>query len=279
MFDIDKFLHIYHVGNLSHYFRKIKEADSKSLKEFKRNVTKHRKKSRKIQAFSDLKNYTVHDLLISVINSELRRRSPYFKVYKALIPLCRWIVLKTGSKEITFTNESGLPSFCTGLNINFFFAPFKMVYSTLCNFWLRHWKFVITTIIAILGLIFLFGRERNNLGVSTNTSRPYVIFDANTILNDGGAMEYLEEIEVEVTGQTYKNVKPEEKHDYLLEITITPKQYLAHAPLIEPLGGLRSMIIYDGKRGTKYQWVYTVLVRPPYGGDIKTQKFRLEILR
>ncbi len=109
--------------------------------------------------------------------------------------------------------------------------------------------------------------------------RPYVIFDATTIHKDGGAMEYLEEIEVEVTGQTYKNVNPEEKHDYLLEITITPKQYLAHAPLIEPLGGLRSMIIYDGERSTKYQWVYTVLVRPPYGGDIKTQKFRLEILR
>ena len=92
-------------------------------------------------------------------------------------------------------------------------------------------------------------------------------------------MEYLEEIEVEVTAQTYKNVKPEEKHDSQLEITITPKQYLAHAPLIESLGGLRSMIIYDGKRSTKYQWIYTVLVRPPYGEDIKTQKFRLEILR
>ena len=109
--------------------------------------------------------------------------------------------------------------------------------------------------------------------------RPYVIFDATTIHKDGGAMEYLEEIEVEVTGQSYTNTNPEEKHDDQLEITITPKEYLAYAPLIEPLGGLRSMIIYDGKRGSKYQWVYTVLVRPPYGGDIKTQKFRLEILR
>jgi len=110
--------------------------------------------------------------------------------------------------------------------------------------------------------------------------RPYVIFDATTIHKDGGAMEYLEKMPgVEVTAQTSKNENPEETHDTQLEITITPKEYLAHAPLIEPLGGLRSMIVYDGKRGTKYQWVYTVLVRPPYGGDIKTQKFRLEILR
>ena len=110
--------------------------------------------------------------------------------------------------------------------------------------------------------------------------RPYVIFDVNeSILTDGGAMEYLEEIKVEVTGQAWENVKPEEVHDDQLEITITPKQYLAHAPLIESIGGPRNIDIYDGKRGTKYQWVYTVLVRPPYGGDIKTQKFRLEILR
>ncbi len=60
--------------------------------------------------------------------------------------------------------------------------------------------------------------------------RPYVIFDATTIHNDGGAMEYLEEMpEVEVTGQTYENVNPEEKHDSHLEIRITPKGYLAHA--------------------------------------------------
>lgn len=109
--------------------------------------------------------------------------------------------------------------------------------------------------------------------------RPYVIFDATSIHNDGGAMKYLEDTKVDVIGQTYKNINPEEKHDYHLEITVFPKQHLAHAPLIEPIGGLRSIIIYDGKRGTKYQWVYTVLVRPPYGGDIKTQKFRLEILR
>lgn len=146
---------------------------------------------------------------------------------------------------------------------------------SLIKFWLKHWKWVITTILAIIGLVI----SLSIINTTKYANRPYVIFDAISIHKDGGAMEYLEKIEVEVTGQTWKNVNPEEKHDDQLEITITPKQYLAHAPLIEHLGGLRNMIIYDGKRGTKYQWVYTVLVRPPYGGDIKTQKFRLEILR
>jgi len=155
MFDIDEFLQIYHVGNLVHYFRKIKEADSQSLKNFKREVIKHRKHSKKIQAFSDLKNYTVHDLLISAIKSELRKKSRFFKIYKRLIPLCRWMLLKTGSKEITFTIESGLSSFCTGLNINFFFRPLKMIYFTLRNFWSRHWQFIIKTLIAIIVAIVL----------------------------------------------------------------------------------------------------------------------------
>ena len=143
----------------------------------------------------------------------------------------------------------------------------------------KAWQF--WTIVAILAAAIITPSVGYLLtkGASNSFVRPYVIFDASTIHNDGGAMEYLEDIKVEVTGQTYANASPEDKHDSQLEITIAPKQYLAHAPLIESLGGLRSMIIYDGKRGTKNQWVYTVLVRPPYGGDIKTQKFRLEILR
>jgi len=110
--------------------------------------------------------------------------------------------------------------------------------------------------------------------------RPYVIFDVNeSILVDGGAMQYLEQIRVEITGETWKNAKPEKKDVYNLEIIVIPKSYLAHAPLIEPLSGLRDIIIYDGERSTGYQWTYEVLIRPPYGGDINTQKFRLEVLR
>jgi hypothetical protein len=110
--------------------------------------------------------------------------------------------------------------------------------------------------------------------------RPYVIFGVDeSILVDGGAMQYLEQICVETKGETWENAKPEEKNVCELKIIVTPKSYLAHAPLIEPLSGLRDIIIYDGERSTGYQWTYEVLIRPPYGGDIKTQKFRLEVLR
>jgi hypothetical protein len=110
--------------------------------------------------------------------------------------------------------------------------------------------------------------------------RPYVIFDVDeSILVDGGAMQYLERICVEIKGETWENAKPEKKNVYNLEIIVIPKSYLAHAPLIEPLSGLRDIVIYDGERGTGYQWTYEVLIHPPYGGDIKTQKFRMEVLR
>jgi hypothetical protein len=105
------------------------------------------------------------------------------------------------------------------------------------------------------------------------------VFDAKgTIHYDGGAMEYLAKIEVQKSGTvTYDGGK--EWYVNELEIVVTPKQYLSHAPLIEPLGGQANMRIYDGERGEGYEWVYQVLIRPPYIKNIETQKFKLEILK
>jgi hypothetical protein len=154
----------------------------------------------------------------------------------------------------------------------------------------KHWKLLVIAglILLISSGIFiwpkfdLFSQKHQDIQSEKTSSylRPYAIFDGKgTVLVDGGAMQDLEKIEVEVTGQAWKNTTPEEKWDVELKITIIPKKYLAYAPLIEPLGGLRSMIIRDGEQGVGYSWTYQVLIRPPYGGDIKTQKFRLEILQ
>jgi hypothetical protein len=39
------------------------------------------------------------------------------------------------------------------------------------------------------------------------------------------------------------------------------------------------MIVYDGERGPGLAWTYRILIRPPYGGELATQKFRLEVLQ
>ncbi len=72
---------------------------------------------------------------------------------------------------------------------------------------------VLVSLLAILLTIGLFAVNYFSGPNLADIVRPYVIFDAITIHKDGGAMEYLEEIEVEVTGQVYENANPEEKHD------------------------------------------------------------------
>ena len=155
------------------------------------------------------------------------------------------------------------------------------------------WGIIIKTVIVVLGLLLTLYALQDYLNNSirrivndeqfirkvASHVRPYVIFDVGgTIHVDGGAMQYLEKIETKEVA-TVKKEGEEESHVYELRIIVMPKKHLAYSPLIETVGELRSIIIYDAKRGIGHQWVYQALIRSPYGGDIKTQKFRLEILR
>lgn len=139
-------------------------------------------------------------------------------------------------------------------------GPFKTFFMYVCA--------VLTALSLIFGLgIIVYNLVDNRIKQAVNNEkfirkvaaniRPYVIFDVDeSILADGGAMQYLEQICVEIKGETWENAKPEEKHVYNLKIIVIPKSYLAHSPLIEPLSGLRDIVIYDGERGTGYQWTY-----------------------
>lgn len=100
--------------------------------------------------------------------------------------------------------------------------------------------------------------------------RPYVIFDINeSILVDGGAMQALEQIKVEIG--TEKGTIP-------VKIVVTPTRHLAYPPLIEKLGAGRFIHTPNPKRGTGHQWIYEFEV--VHWDDDKTPvRFRLEILK
>lgn len=106
--------------------------------------------------------------------------------------------------------------------------------------------------------------------------RPYVIFDENeTIHVDGGAMQYLEKIEVEQVVR-----KAEEQSLPGFNIIITPKSHLAYAPLLETI--TPTMFYVTHKRGSHHQWIYELTagwtVEGP-DGEKEPSRFRLEILR
>ncbi len=101
--------------------------------------------------------------------------------------------------------------------------------------------------------------------------RPYVIFDVNeSILVDGGAMQVLEPIKVEI-GKDQGTVS--------VTITVTPKHHLAYPPLIENLGVGRFVRNPNPKRGPGYQWIYEVEIAFWKTTDETPASFRLEIIR
>jgi len=154
MFSIDELIRIWHVGIIKPYFDKIKDADSDSLRRFKKEIIKHRKNSKRIQAFADINDYTIHDVLISAVKHELLKRSRFIKIYLKLIPIRKWIAQKMGAKELIYKEEIGI-IFKPIKTQSFFYKPISQHLLELRRFWLRHWKWIITTVIAIMVLVVL----------------------------------------------------------------------------------------------------------------------------
>ena len=102
--------------------------------------------------------------------------------------------------------------------------------------------------------------------------RPYVIFDvSSSILVDGGAMQYLEKIEVKETGTRDSTIP--------IKIVVIPTHHLAYPPLIEKLGAGRLILTPNPKRGTGHQWIYDELDVVHWEEDKTPISFRLEILK
>lgn len=104
--------------------------------------------------------------------------------------------------------------------------------------------------------------------------RPFVLFDENeTIHVDGGAMQYLEKIEV-------KQVVKNKKYNKGLNIIITPKSHLAYAPVLEIT--TLSEYYVTCKRGSRHQWIYELILTRFVSGPSDEKEpthFRLEIIK
>jgi hypothetical protein len=98
--------------------------------------------------------------------------------------------------------------------------------------------------------------------------RPALIFDSdNRILVDQGALQYVESLHFEFL----------EGGDTTAKLVVTPKSFLAVAPLLESL----DVEGYDIKvdRGPGVSWVYTLTAVRFFESAVKIERFRLEILR
>jgi hypothetical protein len=104
--------------------------------------------------------------------------------------------------------------------------------------------------------------------------RPSVIFDINgSILSDMGAMQYIEDIKVDVN------------EPLRYDIIVSPKKFLSVAPILECLDEQPKIIV---KRGKKFDWIYELyepsrLVvespEPPKGVETVGLRFRIEVIK
>ena len=100
--------------------------------------------------------------------------------------------------------------------------------------------------------------------------RPYVIFDKDgTIHADMGAMQYLDDIRVELL--------PFEQGEQTMRITIVPKEHLAYTPILDPIGAYE--VTMTSSRGERHNFIYELVFVMWHGDEKERARFRLEILR
>jgi len=135
---------------------------------------------------------------------------------------------------------------------------------------------VIVSILVVIGL--MDKRIENKLHdpefiskVADEVKLPFVIFDENnSVVVDNGAMNIIEKISI--NRKDRRNIS---------EIIITPKKYLAIAPILESLDS--KIEFQDPIRGNKFDFIYkrvegTVTWVNNYASTPPKSKFRLQVI-
>ena len=153
-FDIDFVASYFHATNLKFYLVELLRGASKpALRHLRQKVRTHKKHNRQNQAFSDVPNLSTHDAIIAAISHELLKRSFVYWLYKAIFPIRKFLVSTFTEKELkeheVFGSLYPLPK-CPKGGLR---TPITEIIRVFGCFLMRNSKFIITTIVSIIGLI------------------------------------------------------------------------------------------------------------------------------
>jgi hypothetical protein len=154
IFDIDFVVSHFQTANLKINLDKLKTASTTHLRHFRKSVKYHRKINKTNKAFVNVPNYTSHDAIISAINYELLKRTPIMhSLYKLLFHPRKLVVKAFSGLELMEHNELGALYYKPNNIQNVWHMSHSMVFKNILDFWLKNWKFLITTSLAILVLV------------------------------------------------------------------------------------------------------------------------------
>ena len=154
MFDLDSIILHFGVINLKYYLGELPQKASKSeLRNFKKKVKLHQKKSKFIQAFHYVPSFSVHDVIISAINYELLKRSIWYYPYKLLLPIRKKLISWFSGidlKEHPYCGTLYVPR--QNRKIIFHIKHQELI-KWLSSFWCNNWANILITASAVGVLI------------------------------------------------------------------------------------------------------------------------------
>ncbi len=149
LFDIDWVTGHFSVTDLNHYLNLIKSAYNSELLAFKKQVSAHARENKQHGAFSNVPNYSSHKAIISAIKYELLKRSWRHELFKAIFPVRKWLVKTFSGMDLELSNDFGT-LYCTPeYRFSMWHLSHTKLMKTLLSFWKRHFKWIITTLIAV----------------------------------------------------------------------------------------------------------------------------------
>jgi hypothetical protein len=151
MFDLDETIPHFQVINRKYYLGELlQNATTTELLQFKKKVEVHQKNSKFIQ---DIYRMSVHDTIIKAINFELRKRSKLYPIYKSILPIRIKLVSWFSGVDLQEHTYCGPLYVKRQQRKTIFHITMSELASALKKFWLGHYKFLIKTSLAIIGLI------------------------------------------------------------------------------------------------------------------------------
>jgi len=159
-FNIDFVISHFQATNLKYYLDLLREASKPDLRQLRLEVKRHKKHNRQNQAFSKVRNFSTHDAIISAINHELLKRSFYYFFYKMLLRI-RSPIVKTFTGLNLKEHEYFGTLYCEPKRRHHYFLqmPHYELFPILGNFLVTNWKFIIGSILTIIGLYIAWARR------------------------------------------------------------------------------------------------------------------------
>ena len=151
-FNVDFVIKSFGYCDLKFYMALIHNASKDDLISLRKEIKLHKKTNRQNQAFSNVKNLSTHDALISAINHELLKKTFFYSPYKFFLRLRAPIVKTFTGLELKEDKDFGTlytqPKYISHFYLH---MSHKEFIPRTCKFIKVHWVNILLIIAAFIG--------------------------------------------------------------------------------------------------------------------------------